>query len=231
MRRERYGPSGVAIHCDDLGLLYLCTDKTGSTSVSDVLLDQLGGRWLPPDHIWDGDRIAVDSKHSSLADLVSHGLLDEETVRSLHVAITIRNPYAWVLSNYRYRLKVLEQRDRVTDQPGHWMLAEDRIADVERARHGFDHFVETECELRGGRITGRFVEGYEDHPSLTHLRIEHIDSELNELTMHLGVGWRIAIPRVNTTDGPAYRDVYSDAAREMVADAFADDLHRFGYDF
>jgi hypothetical protein len=219
----------VAIHCDDLNLLYLCTEKTGSTSVSDALLEQLGGRWLPPDHIWAGDQIAVDFKHSSLADLVEHDVLDDASIRAMHVAITVRNPFAWIVSGYRYRLSVLQQLHDLGEAAPAWIVS--RRWDLDRAADGFDEFVRRECEIRNGSLVGRYLDGYRDHPSLTCLKIESIDRDLNEFLGTLGVGWHLDVAHTNTTGGDGYRSMYSDESRAMVEAGFADDLQRFGYTF
>ena len=219
----------MAIHCDDLDLLYLCTEKTGSTSVSNALLDQLGGRWVPREHLWDGDELVVDHKHSSLADLVEHGLFTEDEIRSTNVAITVRNPFAWVVSGYRYRRKVLAERERLGELAPDWVKA--RTWDLDRAAADFDDYVIGECELRDGSLVERYLAGFRDHPSLTYLRIETVDTDVNELLGGLGVGWRLDVPHDNTTSGVGYRSVYSDASRAMVEEHFARDLEMFGYEF
>lgn len=219
----------MAIHCDDLNLLYLCTEKTGSTSVSDALLKQLGGRWLPADHVWNGDDIVVDFKHSSLSDLTEHGLLGDQAIRSMHVAITVRNPFAWIVSGYRYRRTVLQQLHDLGKAAPDWIKS--RRSDVERATQGFDEYVRGECEIRNGSLAGRYLDGYRDHPNLTYLRIESIDRDLNRLLGRLGVGWHVDVGHTNTTSGGGYRSMYSDESRSMVEAGFADDLERFDYSF
>lgn len=221
----------MAILCEDLGLLYLCTAKTGSTSVSDLLLADLGGRWLPTDHIWDGDELVVDFKHSSLADLVGHGLIDRAELDRLEVALTVRNPFPWVLSGYRYRRRVWQQLQDEGDAAPDWMRA--RVWDLrDAAELDFDDYV-------AGRYGGpdkpdgleRYVEGFTDLPKLTFLRIESIDTELNDLLGRLGVGWHVELPHVNRTEGDSYRAVYTDRSRDIVGRAFASELELFGYAF
>lgn len=219
----------MAIHCDDLNLLYLCTEKTGSTSVSNALLDQLGGRWLPPEHIWDGGRIVVDHKHSSLRDLVEHDLLDDATIRSMRVAITVRNPFAWIVSGYRYRRKVLQQRRDLGEATPEWIVS--RHDDLVRADDDFTTYVRGECELRDGSMVERYLAGFRDHPNLTYMKLESIDDDFNRLISGLGVAWRIAIPHDNTTSGVGYREMYTDESRALVEASFADDLRRFDYRF
>lgn len=221
----------MAIHCDDLNLLYLCTEKTGSTSVSDALLEQLGGRWLPADHIWDGDQIAVDFKHSSLANLVDHGIVNDASLQSMNLAITVRNPFAWLVSGYRYRLTVLQQLHELGEAAPAWIVS--RRWDLDRAADGFDEFVRRECEIRNGSLVGRYLDGYRDHPRLTYLRIESIDQDLNDLLGGLGVGWHLDVGHINATSDTdsGYRSMYSDESRTLAESGFADDLKRFGYTF
>lgn len=220
----------MAIHCDDLNLLYLCTAKTGSTSVSSALIDQLGGRWVPRDHIWDGDRILVDFKHSSLQDLVDVDLFDRAAFESMHVALTVRNPFAWVLSDYRYRQRVVREAQDLGAATPNWIRSRQDL--VERAADvSFDEFVRNELTGRTDSMFGRYVEGFRDLPSLTYLKIESIDADFNALLSGLGVGWHLSFPHDNATSGPGYRSVYSDEGRALVEAAFADDLAMFDYRF
>lgn len=220
----------MAILCDDLNLLYLCTAKTGSTSVSDMLLDDLAGRWLPADHIWVGDDLVVDFKHSSLADLVGHGLCTRDELAGREIAMTVRNPYSWVLSGYRYRRKVWQQREQLGAAAPDWMHA--RTWDLEDAATlDFDDYVEGRYADDDAGVAKRYVEGFTDLPNLTYLRIEHIDDELNPFLHRLGVAWDVTIPQTNRTDGAGYRSVYSDRSRAVVAEAFRRDFDQFGYEF
>ena len=220
----------MAIVCDDLDLLYLCTDKTGSTSVSNLLLDELGGRWVPPDHIWADGELVVDFKHSSLADLVRHDVLGPDDLARMEIAITVRNPFAWVLSGFRYRRKVYRQRAQLGAAAPDWMQV--RGWDIEdAARLDFDDYVAGRYDGRRDGVAKRFVAGYTDLPHLTYLRIEHIDDELSSLLDRLGVGWEVSVPRTNRTDGDEYTSVYSARSRAIVTAAFADDLDQFGYEF
>jgi hypothetical protein len=220
----------LALLCDDLGLLYLCTAKTGSTSVSDLLLAELGGRWLPPQHIWDDGELVVDSKHSSLADLVDHELITRDRLESLTVALTVRNPFAWVLSGYRYRRRVHRQLTDLGDAAPDWMRS--RTWDlVDAAELDFDGYVAARYGNAKPDGFERYVDGYLDLPDLQFLRIEHIDDELNRLLGGLGVGWTVTIPTANQTEGDSYRSVYSDRSRAIVSESFALDLDMFGYEF
>jgi hypothetical protein len=220
----------LALLCDDLGLLYLCTAKTGSTSVSDLLLAELGGRWLPAQHIWNGDELVVDSKHSSLADLVDHQLISRERLESLTVALTVRNPFAWVLSGYRYRRRVYRQLTDLGDAAPGWMRSREWDL-VDAHELDFDGYVEARYGNAKPDGFERYVDGYRDLPDLQFLRIEHIDEELNAVLARLGVGWNVTIPTANRTGGETYRNVYSDRSRAIVSAAFALDLDMFGYEF
>lgn len=220
----------MAVHCEDLNLLYLCTAKTGSTSVSSVLIEQLGGRWVPAEHIYDGDRICVDSKHSSLLELVEYGLFTTDEINSMNVVLTVRNPFAWVLSSYRYRQRVHRQLDDFGEDAPRWMTS--RAADVRRASTiTFDEYVRREVPETDNSVFGRYVEGFVDHPALTCLRIETIDRDLNELLGRLGVGWHITLPHENSTDAPSYREMFSPESRSVVEDVFAEELAMFDYSY
>ena len=171
----------------------------------------------------------VDFKHSSLEDLIDFDVLDDAAIRAMNVAITVRNPFSWLVSGYRYRLSVLKQLEELGDAAPPWIIS--RRSDVERAAQGFDEYVRGECEIRNGSLAERYLRGYRDHPALTYLRIESIDRDLNDLLTSLGVGWHLDVGHTNATSGGSYRSMYSDESRAMVEAGFADDLTRFGYEF
>ena len=65
------------------------------------------------------------------------------------------------------------------------------------------------------------------------LRYEHLDTELREVWDHLGLPGEPDLPRAKGNARPAghYRELYSDASRQRVADVFADTIEAFGYEF
>ena len=66
----------MAVLCPQYGLLFVGAYRTGSTAISQALIANAGGRYVPAAPMKDGDTVVVSKQHSSIADLVGHNLLD-----------------------------------------------------------------------------------------------------------------------------------------------------------
>ena len=61
------------------------------------------------------------------------------------------------------------------------------------------------------------------------VRLEHLATDIAPVEAHLG--FKLDLPHVNRSDHPPSAKLYTDRTRALVADLFADDIQRFGYDF
>ena len=114
----------MSLISDELGVLFICVPKTGSTSAAQFLIKHFTARWLPADHIWNktGERIVVDYKHASLESLLQHGLITSQELKHYQVAAVTRNPFDWVLSKYRYHHKLYQTyRDTPPAKLPNWL--------------------------------------------------------------------------------------------------------------
>ena len=62
-------------------------------------------------------------------------------------------------------------------------------------------------------------------------RQEHFDADLHEVFDRLGLAWPGTTVHANTGPSADYRQHYSEEMRDRVAEVFAADLQRFGYEF
>src|SRR5437764_7661973 len=97
----------MAIICRDYSLLFIMTPRTACTAVGELLVQHYGGEFLPAEDILDSHGIiAVQRKHSTLEELIQHGLLTGEEAGSLLKIATVRNPFDSLVSLYfKQRLK------------------------------------------------------------------------------------------------------------------------------
>jgi hypothetical protein len=138
--------------------------------------------------------------------------LGEDAYGSLFKFAFVRNPWDWQVSLYHFiqQNKLNHQRRLVSsmsfDEYIDWRVTEDRHLQSEYL-----------CD-RHGEVLVDFVGRYERLPE-----------DFATVTSRLGL--QASLPHVNATDHRDYRSYYTDLTRALVADAFAEDIERFGYTF
>jgi hypothetical protein len=60
-------------------------------------------------------------------------------------------------------------------------------------------------------------------------RFEDLSGSLREFSRSLG--FDLSVPYLNKSQRKSYQEYYDESTREIVANAFADDIEFFGYDF
>ena len=81
--------------------IFICTPGTGSTSYSQFFLDNAEGKWLPSNDIFMPNGSKLDYKHASINELVDNSLIEKEVLSSFYKFTFVRNPYSWLLSDYK----------------------------------------------------------------------------------------------------------------------------------
>lgn len=225
----------MAILCKDLGLLFLCVPKTGSTSISNFLLSHLGGSWLPEAHVWDENRskILVDFKHSTLKKLITYRFITVEQLKKLTIVTTTRNPYDWVLSNYLFQKQCYQRHTRSPETSPDWVTGAGRLDHIMMVgRMSFDEYVFWKFSKVRRQVCSRHIDGAGD--LLVHIiKLEQLDENLQRLLTKLGVACAPVVVHANKTEGKTedYRHYYSPVSRRIVSTAFAQDLELFGYTY
>lgn len=154
-------------------------------------------------------------KHATLADI--DGLIDAETLAGLFAFTLVRNPWDRLVSYYHWL------RDQSFE---HHAVALAASAD-------FTTFVSHPATLAAFRAAPashymRRADGVEQCHA--YIRIEHFAEDAELLERHLG--FQMSLPHVNRSrrDGD-FRGYYSAATRDLIAEACAEDIERFGYRF
>jgi len=213
------------------------TPRTACTAIGELLSKHYGGEFLPAQDILNGNGgIAVQKKHSTLAELIGHHILTAEEAGSLLKVATVRNPFDTLVSLYfkqRYKYRPL------LDDPNSWVNRSPTYAKNMRyaQTHSFNAWVLRKCAIQ----TAKRLRG--DPPSMFRnymegidvaMRYETIRDDLRDVFSKAGMPTDITIPSVNRTEErPAhnYSSLYSRWSRLAVSIAFSDDLRTYGYVF
>ena len=229
----------MAVICRDHRLLFIQAPRTGSTAVADALRSELGGEDFPGETGSQALRTAVRPKHATLGDLLRHGFLTPAARRELFVFSAVRNPFDSVLS-----LFVKQQRSyqALLDDPTSWIHRSPRTRrNIAYARdHTFEEwliekFERAPARRRVGRLVRRLRgERYAWAVGVDYvMRFERLQEDFDEVLKRVGITRRVVIPRTNVTAarGGDYRTCYSERARRIVEESFADELSDFDYAF
>ena len=222
----------MAILCRDIGLLLLQAPHTGSTSLGTLLREELGGVKLLEERVRDRrGRIVLRQKHQTLAQLIDAGLVTPEERRGLLVVVGVRNPFDLVLTEYA--------RNREAGAISAWQRLLRRLPGHSRdfSSADFERFVVRRyAPNRLYRLAGRrpfvpvdWTEGA-DHI----IRFEQMQAGLDAALRKVGVTEPHRLPHRNPTASRRdrdYRSIYSAAAREVVAQAYARELKQHHYSF
>ncbi|HET7619415.1 MAG TPA: sulfotransferase family 2 domain-containing protein [Vicinamibacterales bacterium] len=217
-------------------LLFLMAPRTGCTAVGRVLTTSLSGEFIPPEDLLDDQGFfVVQRKHSTLAQLLAHGVLTNDERRSLFAFTAIRNPFDSLLSLYTKKSTKYQPH---VNRPDSWVhKAKGYVEDMEYCRtHDFNQWIAARFEpgrldrlrRRGRRgLYADWVEGVD-----FVMRFERLQEDFNEVLRRAGVDASLQIPTINVTSRERdYRPYYSRASRRTVEYAFADELARFNYRF
>lgn len=236
----------MAILCREVGLLFIMRPRTGCTAVGRTLCNELSGEYIPSDDVRDGEgRAVVQKKHSTLADLLDHGLIRADEAERLYKVTTVRNPFDSVVSLY---VNLTVTYPPLRADPESWVYRVPGFIDEMALAEGrsfegwvLRRFRSPTSEQRRwlpwagrpvvdpGPSTSPFVQGT-DHV----MRFERLQSEFDKVLAAVGVDRSIRIPRINVTtdrEGRDYRTYYTRRARRVVAERFKAELDRFGYTF
>lgn len=241
----------MAVICKKYNLLYICIPKTGSTSVSHMLIDQLDGEWLPNHHLFsESGTILVNRKHGSINELLTHNLVTKQELKKLHVFTSIRNPFDMVLSNYFFEKQIYSRFNngikwrqmfgRNTyfwlrkvigfDQTNHfsWIMPQVRRYNFTHT-HSFEEYVIKFYSGKKKNMYNRYTSGAE----ATYLKLEHIEEELIDFLGSLGIHENISLPHLSKSELKTgnYRKYYSKKARDIIEVSFKSEMETFGYTF
>lgn len=241
----------MAIICREHGLLFLMAPRTGCTAIGSVLMEELGGEWLPHEDLLDKNGLfVVQKKHCTLQQLLQHNLLTEQERKQLVTFTAVRNPFDSLVSLY-YKLHRGYQEELA--DPDSWVYKVPGYADdLKLVRNmTFDQWINrfypdlpfhlqnrpmNKARSLARRLMGRqvqvedsFVQGV-DHV----MRFEQLQDDFSRVLKAAGVQNPPVIPKINTTkarSGKDYRSLYTPKTRRKVEVYKEGVLKAFGYAF
>ncbi|RXV66303.1 Type II secretory pathway, pullulanase PulA [Roseovarius sp. A46] len=153
-------------------------------------------------------------KHSTLADI--DGLLTPAEIATMFTVTLVRNPWDRMVSYYNWA------RAQSFDHPAV------RLA---RARNFAGFVAAPETRAAWAAQPARHYMTASDGQEYARLciRLEAFEADAGPLWQHLG--FRLDLPRLNTSARGDYRGYYSDRTAAIVADIAAEDIARFDYCF
>ena len=154
-------------------------------------------------------------KHSTLADL--DGLIRPADLEDLFIFTMVRNPWDRMVSYYHWlRLQRFDHRAIQLAQTLEF--------------EAFACHSEIGASFRQNTARHYVIDAQGHARADLYIRLEHFAEDVRPLEHHLG--FSLDLPWTNTSERERdYRNYYSDASRAAVAQAFADDIARFGYSF
>lgn len=231
----------MAILCDEHNVLFLAVPRTASTAlIKHLFIGRMGGREIPEQDICDAKgNLLCPSKHSTLDELIAHGVLDKQHAMQLRIVAGARNPLDSLISLYeKHRGRYVELLN--STDPG-WVA---QIPDSERSSAIASSGGMTQWLLRTWRprqsvsallakkrntlLHQRFLKQASDV-----LRFEQLDADLRVLLRNLGLPQSWAeIPNTNPTrerlDASIAR-YYNRVSFRLVLNAYYGSFERFGY--
>ncbi|MGC1305926.1 MAG: hypothetical protein WA885_01765 [Phormidesmis sp.] len=222
----------MAIICKEHDLLYLCTAKTGSTSVSSFLIEHFKGEWIPDENRMSRSGSLIDYKHSTLRELVENNLLDIKDIHKLNIFSTTRNPFSWVLSNYLFAVKCYKQYESEGETAPGWILQGlERFKSI--ASVPFEDYVINSFAGAPFSVHKHYTTGFDTIKQVKVLRLEDLQLDLVSYFSEIGIECEKDIPYLNPTlsKNLSYRNYFTDKSKSVVSTSFSEDIERFGYCF
>jgi hypothetical protein len=177
----------------------------------------------------------VSKKHTTLAELLTHGCLSADERSRLLVFACVRNPFDSLVSLY---VKKAVTYQPLLDDPSAFIhRVPGYVEDMEWCRsHSFDEWVHRHYapsildRLFGSKRRSMFAK-YTDGVDVV-MRFERLQEDFDSVLARAGLP-PLQVPRINPTPErqPDYRRYYTPRSRRIVEYLSRDDCERYGYRF
>jgi Sulfotransferase family len=213
------------------------TPRTACTAIGELLRKHFGGEFVPGEDILDSHgRVSVQKKHSTLSELIQHGLLTGTESEGLLKVAAVRNPFDSLVSVY---LKKRLKYEPLLSDPSSWVNRSPGYADDMRycQTHSFNAWIFRLCSKKiTKRLLGNQPSMFADYTRGMDvvMRYESLEKDLGEVFKRAGMASKAEIPVINRTverNNRHYRSFYSRPAALMVQCAYSYDLKTYGYRF
>lgn len=202
---------------DSRRALFVHVQKTGGSTVDNVMQDA-----------FDDLREGKARRHAPLTEILHH----HPEARDYFIFGFVRNPWArlvsWHAMAMNWRQKAEEGKPwaikKVENVPFAGDIAKNYVdfhTFIMEAPEKWERLRKPQLEyLRDGDREADFIG-----------RTETLASDLQEVFGRMGIPAPESVPRFNTSPHTDYRDYYDEATRQRVAEVYAADIERFGYEF
>jgi hypothetical protein len=219
----------MAILCPDYNLLFIMNPRTGCTASAELLINDYGGEYIPKEDILnDNDKVKIQSKHTTVNELIQTGLIEKSDMDNLLKFTSVRNPFdslvsLWTKKKYKYADK-LNDSNSIVNRLQDW--DEDMLYIQE---HTFSEWI---IEFFSNRnfptINAKHVSGVN-----RWLKFENLQDDFNDLIKSANIQKDSHIPMLNKTKDRTrnYRSYYTPVARKVVEEKFKIELMIFNYEF
>jgi hypothetical protein len=227
----------MAMICEKIKLLAILPPKTGTTSITDCLIRNFEGRYIPKDHIRDKfGEIIVDYRHSSIRQLRELKLVDDEIFNSYKIIMGVRNPYDLIVSEYLHRKKVysfylkdLKGNTSEKEIMKKSSLSKNRIENIKSSVLPFPKYV---SKFYGCRPNIGYTEYFTDGMDCTFFKFESLNENFKKILISCGVVNPPTLKKLNASKKRKnYRQYYDNETREIVERAFSNYLKIHNYNF
>jgi len=221
----------MAYFLPDLKLLLILNPRTASTSTASHLGKHFGGKWVPNENMLDDNgMIVIQKKHSTIPQLLEHGLFERSEIETMVRLVCVRNPFDSLASFWVKKRNIYAKASKNEDFFGH-KIAGFQQHDEFIQNNSFSDWVE-QIFLKNKRPTDKnSVNRNHMHLCTDILRFENLKADFADFCSRMGLDIP-DIPNINPTEGKEpYQTYYTDRARELVEEYFWWDVEKLGYSF
>lgn len=171
---------------------------------------------IPARHLMGTLDVTLAAQHLTLAEISLLGLVPDDQLKTLFKFCIVRNPFDRAISSLHHVNPKLSAHIEPVEKALHsWLTSEPGDHNLLAHRRPQNAFIRNPL----GEIDVDLV-----------MRFESLEADFEKLKSRLGVR-NVSLPKVGQKTQVSYRDLYSDYAKQLVEDAFSDDLEEFGYSF
>lgn len=202
---------------DSHQLLFVHVQKTGGVSMERVLAE----------HIPDLRQVGP-ARHYTLSQILKW----EPELRTYWIVGFVRNPWARMLSWWSMIRDVQTAVSQGVDSVGTRQMTRNRFWQAVAKYPDFETFLD-----RGPQEHKRLRRPQVEYLSTRTRRADFIgrtesyEADVRAVLARLGYPVPTMLPHANRSEHGSYRDHYSPAARDRVAEVFRKDIDAFGYEF
>jgi len=224
----------MALISEKFNFLFILNPRTASTAIADLLQNQFDAIFIPKKNIINSKGIIeVQSKHSTINELLKSNLLAIDYVNNIFKFVTVRNTFdsivsLWAKKKYDYVPLLNNPNSFVNRLNGY---RDDMIFIRD---HTFSEWIQERFSNKKNINTQLKFTEYVDKI----IRYENLNEDFSEVLNIISGSTinesDIIIPKINVTQGRKhknYRSYYNNDSRKIIEDAFSEELKVLGYSF